>query len=190
MVRFLCILVLIMIFIGLLLLACTGNRVALLALAGILASLGLYIISMVAYEISRCGESGLDRLTVNKHTKGEGTMFGFTEMLDTLEERKIGRFEKHEDGALACVVSTVLVTDAEEPYETAVSHLDYNPGRWAIVATYPDEEQAALGHAAWIEKMTAKTPPKCLVDVGTSEISKLRDEVEANTDWRTLPAAA
>ena len=112
-------------------------------------------------------------------------MFGFTDMLDTLEERTVGRFESL-DGQLT--VSTVSVTDASQPYETAVCHPSYNNDKWVIVATYPDKEQAALGHAAWIEKMTAGVLPDCLVDVGTSEITKLRDEVEGNTDWRTLPA--
>lgn len=114
-------------------------------------------------------------------------MFGFIDMLGTLEERKVAFHESGDGEYITLNISTAAVTDAEMPFETAVSHRDYNNAKWVIVATYPDEGQAALWHEMWVKKMTAKVLPKCLIDVGRSDISKRRDEVEGNTDWRSHP---
>lgn len=75
------------------------------------------------------------------------------------EKRKIGRFEK--DGIF---VSTILVDDCEQAYETAVIHPEFKGGEIIIVAHYSTRGEAEQGHHAWVEKIQGKNLKEILSD--------------------------
>jgi predicted transcriptional regulator of viral defense system len=101
----------------------------------------------------------------------------FLSMVGTYEQRKVANFTK---GDLQ--VDTVVVTDSDKPFETAVAHPKFNGGKWIIVELYDTKEQAQKGHDEWVKKMTDKKLPKELKDVSTAEIAKICDIVDK--DWR------
>jgi len=81
-------------------------------------------------------------------------------------------------------VDTVLVTDADYQYETAIRHPKYNDYEWIIVQGYDTKERAKEGHDYWVEKMTADILPAKLVDVSTAKTAKLVDYVTDDSSWR------
>jgi hypothetical protein len=95
-------------------------------------------------------------------------MFKFLSMLDTYEDRKVARYEQ---GGL--FISTALVNDSDDPYETAVAHPAYNDGEIVIVETYGDLDSAKAGHEKWVSIMTRPELPAKLVDTSTALIAKL-----------------
>jgi hypothetical protein len=104
-------------------------------------------------------------------------MFDFFDMMDNYEERKIGRYETDD-----LIVSTAMVTDSDAPYETAVSHPNYNDGKFVIVQNYHSRDDAEAGHEHWVDVMTAIVLPESLRDVGLAHIAQLSDMVD--DDWR------
>jgi hypothetical protein len=92
--------------------------------------------------------------------------------------RRVDHFEKDK-----LVIDTCLVTDSEKPYETAVSHPQFNKGKWIIVETYNTKEESQVGHLKWVEKMTQDLLPTELTDVSMAEIAKLMDVFVGN-NWR------
>lgn len=95
-------------------------------------------------------------------------MFGFLNEIfnNTHETRKVAdSYEK--DGVF---VDTCSVNDSSQPYETAVSHPNYNNDKLIIVQLYDTKEQAQKGHKKWIKKMTAKKLPKAIKDISTSDV--------------------
>jgi len=83
------------------------------------------------------------------------------------------------------IVDTCAVTDAEQPFETGVSHPAYNDREWVIVEMYDTEEQARQGHDKWVATMTAESLPETLIDAGTSVVNQLRDASNPGGDsWR------
>ena len=94
-------------------------------------------------------------------------------MYGAYEMRKVARYE---DGSL--IVDTVAVTDADQPFETAVSHPSYNDGDWIIVEEYGTKEEAEKGHNRWVQKMTPDGLPDQLVDVSTAWPAKLLRNME------------
>lgn len=108
----------------------------------------------------------------------------FKDMMDMMgnhEDRKVGTY--NEDGIF---VDTCFVTDADQPYETAVVHPNYNGGSMVIVEMYRSLNAAERGHAKWVAVMTGKDLPAHLKDVGTSGISQLLDSVAGDKDWRKV----
>ena len=105
-------------------------------------------------------------------------MFDFFSMYDNYEDRKVGRYD-----ADWGFVSTAYVNDAAKPFETAVQHRDYNNGKMVIVEPYDTKEEAELGHARWVETMTAEMLPERLVDRGLSGVGELCD-VFSGDEWR------
>ncbi len=101
-------------------------------------------------------------------------MFNFLRMMDDYDDRKVNRWDS-EDGLK--MVSTAMVTDGREPYETAVQHPEYNGGRMVIVECYPTIEDAKQGHAKWLKMAQNETLPSTLVDCANAEISQLMDAV-------------
>jgi len=95
-------------------------------------------------------------------------MFDFLSMVGTYSARKIDTYEV---GKL--FIDTCLVTDSDQPYETAVEHPKYNNGDMVIVEMYNTKEAARKGHKRWVKKMTAKELPESLKDVSTSTTGKL-----------------
>jgi len=115
------------------------------------------------------------------------------EMMLTQDERKIARHTIGDEPFVALVVDTCEVLDSPgRPYETAVSHVDYNPSQWCIVETYTTREEAEAGHQRWIERMIGTEPPDVLVDarlaeVGVTRIFKRKGEVNENPQRQIRP---
>jgi len=93
-------------------------------------------------------------------------MFGFFNMMDNYEDRKVANDEIN-----GAVIDTVSVSDSEQPYETGVKHESYNKGAWVIVEMYDSEEEAEIGHSKWVDTFR-KGLPETLTDVGTSDIKQ------------------
>ncbi len=100
-------------------------------------------------------------------------------MMGNLEERTVDRYELGD-----LIVSTVRVTDSILPWETGVSHPEYNSGKWVIVEKYESKEDAKEGHQRWVQKMTGETLPDELRDVADSEIGLLNDVF--GKEWRVF----
>lgn len=96
------------------------------------------------------------------------SIFGFLEDFGTYEQRQVARYE-HE----ILIVCTARVSDGVKPIETAVSHAEYNDGKWVIMESYDTEDQALVGHQKWVDTMTAESLPDILVDCRNSLISQL-----------------
>jgi len=95
-------------------------------------------------------------------------MFDFLKDVGTYQDRKIDRFEKDK-----LIVDTAKVSDGKQPYETGISHPEYNGGSWVIVDMYPTVDLAKHGHNHWVEVMTAENLPDKLVDCGNAELAQL-----------------
>ena len=91
-------------------------------------------------------------------------MFGF-EMMTNYDQRCVAKYDKDN-----VFVSTAIVTDAPHPYETAISHPDYNDGTLVIVEYYDSREDAQKGHNEWVTKMTAEKVPLVIKDISDCEI--------------------
>ena len=104
-------------------------------------------------------------------------MFNFFSMMGNYEDRKVGRYETDE-----LIVSTARVTDSGAPYETAVSHDNYNDGKFVIVENYWSLDDATDGHERWVNVMTSPILPESLRDVSMAGIAQLLDMVD--DDWR------
>lgn len=90
-------------------------------------------------------------------------------------------------GRQGLIISTIGdMGDTEHSYETAVSHPEYNDGRWVIVQEYDTEEDARNGHEKWLKTMTADALPNELRDVSTAGVAQMAEEVGGNT-WRRMP---
>ncbi len=105
-------------------------------------------------------------------------LFDFLEMANNYEQRKVARYEKGN-----VMVDTAMVSDAEQPYETAVAHPQYNEGNMVIVELYDTKEEAEKGHKKWVKIITNKKLPNELKDVSSSKISKVSDKI-GGKDWR------
>ena len=105
-------------------------------------------------------------------------MFNFLEMAGTYDSRKVARFE---DGEIT--VSTASVTDGSSPFETAISHPEYNDNNWVIVDKYNTVEEARQGHDKWVTVITTKPLPEKLVDCANANISQLADTVGCDMEF-------
>ena len=105
------------------------------------------------------------------------TMFDFLSDPMNYEQRKVAR---HEDGGM--LISTAAVSDADDPYETAVWHPQYNGGKVVTVETYLTRDAAERGHQQWVARMTQNELPARLYDVSSSGIAALRDD--CGDEWR------
>ena len=103
-------------------------------------------------------------------------MFEFM-FMDAYKDRKVGRWDS-EDGLQ--MVSTCLVNDGREPFETAVRHPAYNGGDMVIVECYLAKELAQVGHDKWRKLIVSDKLPSALTDCGNSEISQMCDAVNAD----------
>ena len=107
-------------------------------------------------------------------------MFEFMFDAGNYQDRVVGRYDG--DGTM---VSTASVSDGRHPYETAFQHPDYNDGDMVIVEAYDSREQAADGHARWVEIMTNGPLPESLIDCQNSHISHLYGSLDG--DALTFP---
>ena len=92
-------------------------------------------------------------------------MFDFMDMLGNHDDRMVGRYETDD-----LFVDTCLVTDVEDPYETAVGHVEYNNGKLIIVETYKTESEAKAGHDRWVDTMLQDNLPESLTDVSKAAV--------------------
>lgn len=110
-----------------------------------------------------------------------GGLFGFMDMMDNYELRKVARYD---DDTIGLMVDTCSVTDGDQPYETAVEHPEYNEGKMVIVEAYGTVEDAQKGHERWVATMTAEKFPAQLTDCCNSEISQMWEGAGAD---KTFP---
>ena len=68
-------------------------------------------------------------------------MFDFLSMIGTYADRKVDRFETD-----LFTIDTALVTDREQPYETAIAHKDFRDGEWIILGWRQTKEEAQKFH--------------------------------------------
>jgi hypothetical protein len=95
--------------------------------------------------------------------------------------KKIARYE---DDTL--IVDTGSVQDGVLPYETTVSHPEYNEGHMIVVEAYLTEPDALGGHAEWTDKMLHRKP-EYLEDVCNAHISRFAKDIGATTRWERVP---
>ena len=107
-------------------------------------------------------------------------MFGFMDMMDNYESRKVGNNKLPNDG----FVSTARVTDSSKPYETAVKHKDYNDGQIIIVEMYDTIEEAKIGHKKWKTIMLNTNLPNQLMDVSTAKVALIANKAGRNTIFK------
>ena len=100
-------------------------------------------------------------------------LLDFMNMLDNYEERAIATYEEN-----GLFVDTCAVSDSDKPFETAVSHPDYNNDKIIIVELYDTKEQAQAGHDKWVDTMLNK-PPRQLTDVSTAGAAVLLRALDA-----------
>lgn len=103
-------------------------------------------------------------------------MFGFLDMMNNYEDRKVDRYEKND-----LMISTAAVTDGDFPFETAVRHPLYNENDYIIVESYSDLESAKKGHKKWIKKMTKDVLPEHLDDCSNALIGQLAKDAGCDT---------
>lgn len=91
-------------------------------------------------------------------------MLSFIKEYPNLENRIVGQTTINK-----IFVSTVLVTDSQQPYETGIFSSRYNDGQGVIVEMYSSKEEAAIGHERWVNRFRdINNLPKALKDVNTS----------------------
>lgn len=94
-------------------------------------------------------------------------MFEFLNDFGNYDERKVDHTEL-EGGAQ---IDTARVSDGRQPFETAVSHPDYNDDKWVIVEAYDTKEDAQKGHDRWVKTMGTDPLPTELKDCSNANIS-------------------
>ncbi len=100
-------------------------------------------------------------------------MFDFLDMQGTYKDRLVENTKIN-----SAEVDTVMVTDSAEPYETGISHPQYNDGSWVIVEMYNTKKEAKEGHKRWVEVFSKDELPVKLEDVSTSNIAELLKTVK------------
>jgi len=109
-------------------------------------------------------------------------MFNFVEMANDYESRKVGRYQ---DGPI--MVSTAMVNDSKDPYETAIAHPRYNDCKIIIVETYKSRDSAEIGHERWVNAITTGPLPEKLIDVSSAFSAIICDSLHSDKDWRIFP---
>jgi hypothetical protein len=93
-------------------------------------------------------------------------IFSFFDDIDNYEERKVNNFKSKD-----LTIDTCAVSDGFKPFETAISHKEYNSGNWIIVEAYSTKRAASIGHNKWIKIMTSDNPPIYLEDCLNAKIA-------------------
>lgn len=106
-------------------------------------------------------------------------LFGFFNMIDNYEERKVKNYTLNELNIDTCAVS-----DSDKPYETGIQHPLYNEGKWIIVELYDTKEEAENGHDKWVKIMTKNKLPEVLKDVNSCFIAKYGDACNRNKEYK------
>jgi hypothetical protein len=104
-------------------------------------------------------------------------------MIGDYEDRKVDRYDDDKTGLM---VSTCMVTDSDEPYETAIQHPNYNGNNIIVVEMYNNKKDAQTGHEKWVKTMTSENLPSQLKDEASSFTSKLYDISWGNDGWRAM----
>lgn len=109
-------------------------------------------------------------------------MFDFFSMKDNYEQRAVSRYE---DSVM--VIDTAAVDDGSQPYETGISHPEYNDGLWIIVEAYATYHQAIQGHDRWVAKMTSDELPESLKDCKNADIVRVFSEIVGDMEYKRTP---
>lgn len=67
-------------------------------------------------------------------------------MIGNYEQRVVDNFKND-----LFTVDTAFVTDRQPPYETAVTHKEFNNGNWIILEWSETKEKAQETHNKWVE---------------------------------------
>ena len=68
-----------------------------------------------------------------------------------------------------CIISTVNVTEGKRPFETAISHPNYNGGDWMVIEAYDKRKTALSGHKKWVNLIRKEGLPKSFPHCTNSE---------------------
>ena len=93
-------------------------------------------------------------------------MFDLLKMAGTYKARNVANFAKND-----LVVDTSSVTDGYKPFESGITHPQYNQGKWIIVEDYGTKKEAQIGHDKWVAIMTNKKLPAQLVVSGGGDLN-------------------
>ena len=96
-------------------------------------------------------------------------LFGILTMADNYDLRVVKNTVRD-----TFTLDTVLVTDRALPYETAVSHDDFNDAEWIVLEWSKTKEDAERTHDKWLAKLDAGVDS--LLDIYTGE--RFEQEVE------------
>ena len=89
-------------------------------------------------------------------------LFGILTMSNNYDLRVVKNTERN-----TFILDTVLVTDRALPYETAVSHEDFNDAEWIVLEWSKTKEDAERTHDKWLAKLDAGVDS--LFDIYTGE---------------------
>lgn len=98
-------------------------------------------------------------------------IFDFLNDIGNYESRKVMREDLPEG-----FVSTCFVSDGKQPFETAISHKEWDNGKLVIVQAYDTMEEAALAHLEWVEKFKNKDFPDEIFDCKNALLTQLDDD--------------
>lgn len=100
-------------------------------------------------------------------------MFEFLMDTDNYDDRCVGRFDDEQKGTM---VSTAMVSDGKEPYETAIIYPGFNDGDMMIVEAYSSKDRAKKGHSKWLKKVKSGNLPDTIEDCMNAKLCSLLDE--------------
>lgn len=99
-----------------------------------------------------------------------GRMFSFLLDAGNRESRLIKN-----DKVGEATIDTCRVSDGKQPYETGISHPEYDSGQWIIAEAYNTPDAALKGHKKWVKIMSAKKLPKEIPDCNNALLTTLLD---------------
>lgn len=109
-------------------------------------------------------------------------MFDFYSMAGNYEDRLVENTKIDK-----VVIDTAAVTDSEQPYETGISHPEYNGSDWVIVEIYDTKALAEIGHKKWVGKVSKNELPDELEDVSTASITQLGNMFGGKKIYKRVP---
>jgi hypothetical protein len=129
----------------------------------------LYLLAkLVTAEIEKQRAKAKKERTNKMNEEKTFGIFDFLSITKNYEDRKVDKYKCKE-----FIVDTCWINDNDPPYESAVSHKDFNNGSWCVLEHYDTKEKAQIGHNKWVNKfkndevdVIVDDTPKCFVDIG------------------------
>jgi hypothetical protein len=98
-------------------------------------------------------------------------LFSFLNMIGTHEQRVVGNTKIN-----SAVIDTCASPDSSDPYETGITHPNFNDNNWVIVEQYANKNDAAIGHKKWVDLFTGSLPDT-LKDVSTCTLAEFGKQI-------------